>query len=250
VYAIKYAFLGAIQGLTEFLPVSSSAHLVLFQEMLQVKENQLVLDIILHLGTLFAVVIFLFGDIKRLLKGRVLFYLIIATALTAAVVILGDDFFPRLFLTPKTLALPLLVTGVVLLLTKKFSSGRRASGQLNIGDAISLGIIQGFCVIPGISRSGLTISTLLFRDIDKETAFKFSFLASIPAVLGAVVFKLNDITQIPTFEYKYMLIGFFISFLSGLLALRVLLAVMRQARLHLFGYCCLALALILWRQLR
>ncbi len=249
-YAIKYAFLGAIQGLTEFLPVSSSAHLVLFQEMLQVKENQLVLDIILHLGTLFAVVIFLFEDIKRLLKGKVLFYLIIATALTAAVVILGDDFFQRLFLTPKTLILPLLITGAVLLLTKKFYSGRRTLEQLNIGDAIFLGIIQGFCVIPGISRSGLTISTLLFRNVDKETAFKFSFLASIPVILGAVVFKLNDITQIPAFEYKYMLIGLFFAFISGLLALKLLLIVIRKARLYLFGYYCLILALILWRQLR
>lgn len=247
---IKYALLGVVQGLTEFLPVSSSAHLVLFQEMLQVKENQLVLDIILHLGTLCAVVIFLFGDIKRLLKGRMLRYLIIVTALTAAVVLLGGDFFEKLFLRPKELILPLLVTGLILFLTKKFSKGKRGLAQLNIGDAVYLGIIQGFCVIPGISRSGLTISTLLFRKVDKETAFKFSFLASIPAILGAVVFKLNDFTQIPTFEYKYMFVGFLVSFLSGFLALKLLLIVLRKARLYLFGYYCLALALILWRQLR
>jgi len=247
---IKYIFLGIIQGLTEFLPVSSSGHLVLFQGILEIKGNQLLLDIILHLGTLLALIVFLFKDIKQLLKKRILLYVVLATALTASVVFLGGDFFEGLFLSSEALAVPLLVTGLVLLCTRWFNKGERRMDDLRVSDAIYLGLAQGFAVIPGISRSGLTISTLLFRNIDKETAFKFSFLVSIPAILGAVILKINDFSQLATFEYRYMLIGLFFAFISGLMSLKLLLIVVRKARLHLFGYYCLILALILWRQFR
>jgi len=247
---IKYIFLGIIQGLSEFLPVSSSAHLVIWQNFLQIQRNQLILDIILHLGTLAALVVFLFKDIKRLLTKQLLLYLCLATALTALVVILGQDFFEGLFAQARNVSLPLLITGVILLGTKKFSRGKRRFGNLKIGDAVWLGLVQGFCVIPGLSRSGLTISTLLFRNVEKETAFKFSLLASIPAILGALFFKLNDFTCLGFSEFRYMLFGFFAAFLSGLLALRILLIVIRKAKLHLFGYYCLGLSIAVWRWLR
>ena len=247
---IKYVFLGIIQGLTEFLPVSSSGHLVIFQNFLQIQRNQLILDIVLHLGTLAALVVFLFKDIKRLLSGRIVFYIFLAAASTVFVVILGQDFFEGLFSSAKNLVAPLLITGVILLGTKKFSQGKRTFANLKIADSIWLGLVQGFCVIPGLSRSGLTISTLLFRNVEKETAFKFSLLASIPAILGAFFFKINDFPSFSIAEIKYVFFGFVSAFLSGLLALRILLAVIRKARLHLFGYYCLALALGLWRWLR
>jgi len=249
-WAIKYAFLGAIQGLTEFLPVSSSAHLVIFQDILGVRQNQLLLDIILHLGTLLALIVFLFKDIRSLLKGKIPLYILSATLLTALIVILGQDFFEGMFASAKKIILPLALTGIILLATKRFNKGSRKIGKLRISDALWVGIVQGFSVIPGLSRSGITISTLLFRNVDGESAFKFSLLVSIPAILGAAIFKIGDFPNVSCIEYKYMIVGFFISFLSGLLALRVLLAVMRKARLHLFGYYCLALALILWRKLR
>lgn len=244
---IKYIFLGIIQGLSEFLPVSSSAHLLLFQDLLQVQENQLLLDIILHLGTLLALVVFLFKDFKSLLNKRIILYVFLATALTAAVVIPGEDFFEGMFYSAQRLSLPLLITGIVLVCTKRFGKGGRTFANLKIRDALYLGLVQGFCVIPGLSRSGLTISTLLFRNVEKETAFKFSLLVSILAILGALVFKLNDFSQVTSVEFRYMLFGFFASFLSGLLALKTLLIVIRKARFYLFGYYCLALALVLWR---
>ncbi len=246
---IKYIFLGIVQGLTEFLPVSSSAHVVIFQDLLGFKENQILLDIVLHVGTLFALIVFLFKDIKRLLTIRILFYIFLATVLTVTVVLLGEDFFEGMFSAPAKLALPLFITGITLLCTKKFTKGLRSLSKLKIGDAFWLGILQGLSVIPGLSRSGLTISALLFRNVQREAAFKFSFLASIPAILGALLFKIGEFSQFSSFEFKYMAFGFFASFLSGLLALKILLIVIRKARLHLFGYYCLALAFVLWRWL-
>lgn len=242
---IKYIFLGIIQGLTEFLPVSSSAHLAIFQDLFGLKNNQLLLDIVLHLGTLLAVVVFLFKDIRRLLKGKVLLYIFLATAITSIVVIRGKEFFEDLFLSSKNVALPLLITGIILLCTKKFTQGRRGISDLKIGDALWFGIVQGLAVIPGISRSGSTISTLLFRNVEREAAFKFSFLASILAILGALFFKLEAFSQVGFLEFRYMALGFLTSFLSGLLALKILLLVIRRAYLHLFGYYCLVLAGIL-----
>ena len=244
---IQYIFLGIVQGLTEFLPLSSSAHLVIFQDLLDVQENRILLGIILHLGTLAALVVFLFKDIMRLLNKKVLLYIFLATALTAIIVILGQDFFEALFRSAKRLSLPLFATGLILLCTRRFIHGRRGFTDLKVMDAVWLGLVQGLAVIPGLSRSGITISALLFCNVERETAFKFSFLAAIPAILGALFFKLNDFSHLSPFEFKYMLFGFFASFFSGLLALRILLTVIRKARLHLFGYYCLILALALWR---
>jgi undecaprenyl-diphosphatase len=241
---IKYIFLGLIQGLTEFLPVSSSAHLVILQDLFKMQQNQLLFDIVLHLGTLTAVVVFLWKDLKYIFNPRVLFYLFLVTAITFIIVLLGKAFFENMFSSVQKVALPLFVTGIILLSTKRFTQGRRRFTDLKIVDAILLGIIQGFSVIPGLSRSGATISVLLFRYIERETAFKFSFLASILAISGAFFFKIKDFSQLGFFEYKYMFFGFLSAFGSGFLALHILLAVMRKARLYLFGYYCLALSLV------
>lgn len=246
---IKYIFLGIIQGLTEFLPVSSSAHLVIFQGLFGLEKNQILLDIVLHLGTLLAVIVFLFKDIRNLLKRRVLVYIFLATAITCVIVIKGQDFFESMFVSAKNLSLPLLITGIILLCTKKIAQGKRGISDLKVGDAVWFGIVQGLAVIPGISRSGITISTLLFRHVEKETAFKFSFLASILAILGALFFKLKAFSQVGFLEFRYMALGFLAAFFSGLIALKILLSVIRRARLHLFGYYCLVLAgilLLIW----
>ncbi len=247
---IKYIFLGIIQGVTEFFPVSSSAHLVIFQQLLQIQENQILLGIVLHLGTLLALIVFLFRDIKQQLNKKIIAYLSLATALTAVVVIFGQGFFESMFFSARRLAFPLFTTGIILLCTKRFGQrAQRNFADLKITDALLLGIVQGFCVIPGLSRSGLTISTLLFRNVQKETALKFSLLASIPAILGALFFKINDFSHLSFFEFRYMALGFLFSFFSSLLALKILLVVIRKTRFHLFGYYCLALALVLWRWL-
>ncbi|NQT00080.1 MAG: undecaprenyl-diphosphate phosphatase [Candidatus Omnitrophica bacterium] len=244
---IKYVFLGIIQGLTEFLPVSSSAHLVIFQDWFGIQNNQILLDIVLHLGTLLAVVVFLFKDIRRWLKVKMLLFIALATILTAGIVMLGKDFFESMFVSAQNLSLPLVITGIILLCTKKFGPIQGSSRpDLKLGDAVWFGIVQGLAVIPGISRSGSTISTLLFRKVERETAFKFSFLASVPAILGALLFKIKGFEQLSQVEFGYLASGFLAAFVSGLLALNLLLIVIRKAKLHWFGYYCIALAIILW----
>lgn len=232
--------------MTEFLPVSSSAHLVIFQEILKIQENQILFDITLHLGTLLAIVVFLFKELKQLVKTKVLLYVFLSAVATAVIVILGKDFFENMFSSAKNCSLPLLITGLVLLATKKFMHGERRLPNLKITDGLWLGVVQGFAVIPGLSRSGVTISTLLFRGVERETAFKFSFLASILAILGALFFKISDFSQLSFLEFRPMIFGFSASFFSGLLALKILLIFLRQARLYLFGYYCLVLALVVW----
>lgn len=238
------------------MPVSSSAHLVAFQDLLHIGGNKILLDIVLHLGSLFAVIVFLFKDIRGFVRNKkILFLTFLATAFTAMVVllceaVLGKGCFEDMFSSAQGAALPLFISGIILLCTKKFTRGARALKSLRIPDAAWMGIVQGFAVIPGLSRSGLTISTLLFRGVEMESAFKFSFFASIFAISGALVLKIGDFSQVTFFEGRYMLLGFFASFLSSLLALKILLAVIRRARLHLFGYYCLAAGLLLWRIFR
>ena len=239
---IKYMLLGIVQGLTEFLPVSSSAHLVILRDLLHLSENRIILEIFLHLGTLLALIVFLLKDLKLLLNKRLFAFIVLATALTSVMVILGREFFENMFLSSERLYLPLFITGIILICTKKFKQTNRTLSNLNIRDSFWLGIMQGFSVIPGISRSGVTISTLLFRNVEREAAFKFSFLASIFAILGALFFKIGDISNLTYFDFRNITFGFFAAFFSGLLALKILLALIRQARLYIFSFYCFALA--------
>lgn len=247
---IKYIFLGIIQGLTEFFPVSSSGHLVIFQELLKVKENQILLDIVLHLGTLLALAVFLFKDIKSLLNKKIIVYLIAATAVTAGIVlltekVLGSGFWDDLFVSAKSLAIPFLLSGLILLATRKYLPGRRALADLKISDALWFGLAQGLAVIPGLSRMGLTVSVLLFRRVEQKAALQFSLLASVLAISGAAFLKLKDLSGLNPAEFRYISWGFAAAFFSGLLALKILLLAIRRAKWPLFGYYCLALALIL-----
>jgi undecaprenyl-diphosphatase len=240
---VKYILLGVIQGITEFLPVSSSAHLVIMQKILGLGGEEAVLAIVLHLGTCLALIVFFFADIKRTLGNKkILSYIIIVTIITGIIGITGKNFFERLFSSVTVVALGLIVTGIILILTRKFMHARRSN--LTVKDAIILGITQGIAIIPGISRSGITISTLLFRKIDRETSFRFSFLASIPAVIGASLLEAKDIGFALRLEPINFTIGFILSFFTGLLSLRILKIALRKANLYYFGYYCIVLAII------
>lgn len=240
---IKYIFLGITQGLTEFFPVSSSAHLVILQKILGVTGNEVALSVVLHLGTALALIVFFFKDIIKLLGDiKTLFLVVIVTIITGIIGIEGKGFFERLFVSVKPAALALIFTGLILLLTKKFMDAKR--NNVNIKDAAILGLTQGIAIIPGISRSGITISTLLFRGIDRQNAFKFSFLASIPAILGATILEAGDISLALNASMRGFAFGFIFSLLSGLLSLWVLKIVLRKAKLYYFGYYCIAVGII------
>ncbi len=244
--------LGVVQGLTEFLPVSSSGHLVILQKYLALGENGYLVGIVmLHLGTLLAVSVFFFNDIKKIINDffmrrntKIVIYIAVVTLITGVCGILGRDFFKGLFASPRKVCLMLIATGIILLVTKKFINGKRSLSELNIKDALWLGITQSLAIIPGISRSGITISTLLFRDVNKESAFRFSFLASIPVILGAFILESSELGRVPGPVIVYMLAGTLLAFLSGLLALKILFHVIQKAKFFYFGYYCLTIGLI------
>jgi undecaprenyl-diphosphatase len=240
---LKFIILGIIQGVTEFLPVSSSAHLVIAEKLLGINEHLIAVFVILHLGTSLALVIFFFQDILNLLRNfRLLSYIIIVTLITGIIGLSGKDFFERLFDSPRLVAVALIVTGIILLLTKKFMQAKR--NTLNLKDAVILGFTQGVAIIPGISRSGMTISTLLFRGLDREVSFRFAFLASIPAVLGAAILEAKNIGLACNLGVDKLIIGFIASLLSGILSLKLLKLILTKARLYFFGYYCIIIAII------
>ena len=205
--------LGAIQGVTEYLPVSSSGHLVIAQSLLGMKEPELFFDIVLHIGTLSAVIWYYNKDISLILKElyiataalvrgdgwqmvsqrypgfKTAWLIILGTIPTAAIGLFFKEDFEKMFASPKLVGGALLVTAVVLFLTRYTSDRGRTIESFRIGDALVIGLIQGLSITPGLSRSGLTISAALFLGIDRETAARFSFLLSIPSILGALVLQ-------------------------------------------------------------
>lgn len=242
---MKFILLGIVQGLTEFLPVSSSGHLVLLQEILEIDSLQLLIIATCHMGTLLALFVFFFQDLIDLFKQpRLLGYILLVTAITGIVGIAGRDFFESLFSSTRVVSLSLFITALVLILTSRFLKGVRKTDSLNKKDAIFLGLMQSLSIIPGISRSGMTISALLFRKVEKQTAFRFSFLAGIPAIAAAFFLEAKEIDLSSLTEISGLLICFVFSFLSGLISLAVLRRILMRAKFHYFGYYCILLSIL------
>jgi len=266
---MKYVILGIVQGLTEFLPVSSSGHLVIFQHMLGITQDVVFLDIVLHLGTLCSLLAYFRRDVYVLVANfitaitdmifrrrlfsvwryddrfRLSVYIIIATLITGVIVKSGKHFFESQFESLPTVIIGLFITSVILFLTKNFYFGQRFLKHLTIKDAIIAGLAQTLAVIPGISRSGATISALLFRNIDSDSAFNLSFLMSIPAILGAFLFKFKevDLAQRSVSIFNLSL-GFIASFITGLFAIYFARLVIKSKNFYKFSYYCFIVAVI------
>ena len=258
--ALEAVFLGIVQGLTEFLPVSSSGHLVIAQHYLpNFHQPGVLFDVLLHLGTLLAVIIYFRQEVfsigssllprpKRDLSPqeetarkvhRNLAFFILLGSLPAAGIGLGfEEQIIRLFSSILMVGAMLIVTGTVLLLAEIIP--RRTSGkkQVGIGDAIIIGLAQAASIIPGISRSGSTIAAALLRGIEGESAVRFSFLLSIPAILGAVVLNLKNLDQIPSGETWAYIAGTVTALIVGLASLWVLKEMVRLRKLKFFAYYC------------
>jgi undecaprenyl-diphosphatase len=204
---INAIILGAIQGLTEFLPVSSSGHLVLFQKFLDVSESALLFDTMLHVGTLAAVCTVLRKDIwavLRKLNQPLTVYLIIATVPAVVFALVCKKPLERAFETGHYLGFAFLATSALLaaaeLLAKRAARASKSGdlknpGEMNWLDALAIGLLQAIAVIPGVSRSGATLSGALSRGLDRDFAARFSFLLSIPAILGAAVLQIRDLAR-------------------------------------------------------
>jgi undecaprenyl-diphosphatase len=242
---LKYIILGIIQGLTEFLPVSSSGHLVIAQHWLNIADQGLILDIFLHAGTLLAVIIFFRREIIELIKTPPLWkYVIITTVLTAIIAVLGKNFFEGLFSSTRVAGLGLFITAAILFSTGRSLKGERLISDLNIKDALLVGLFQALAIVPGISRSGSTISSQLWRGVEKETAFRYSFLVSIPAILGALLMEGAELKHIPGVNSPGPWLGFLSAVIIGLVSLKILRLVIQKAKFSLFGYYCLLVGLL------
>jgi len=262
--------LGVVQGLTEFLPVSSSGHLVLVQKILGISVPTLFFDVMLHCGTLLAVVIALRREIWNLLRKpfqHITALLIFATAVTAAVAYLFKDRIEEAFASGAWLGQAFLVTALALFVSEYFS-GRpgnfRNDAEMGWFDAMFIGLLQGVAIAPGISRSGLTLSGALSRKLERDLAVKFSFLLSIPAILGALVLQIRELYQLLNFQSvnPEASIGFFMGinpafFIAGTLtaalvgfcAVTLILKIIRKRSLVGFGiYTALLGSLILLDQ--
>jgi undecaprenyl-diphosphatase len=262
--------LGIVQGLTEFLPVSSSGHLVIMQQIFGLKASSEVLlgfDLALHFGTLISVVLVFHRDLLAMARGLWLLLrrpaetrlsknngayldlLVIIGTIPAVVAALAfKDFFRGLFASALTAAVMLLVTGGVLWLTRYARALERRLTQLTGRDALLVGIAQAVAIFPGISRSGMTISAALFQGWDRALAARFSFLLAVPAILGGIVFELDGLRDWSAQAFWPLVAGVIAATISGFIAIHWLLRVVQRGRLHHFAYYCwtVGLAALLW----
>ncbi|MCQ2977781.1 MAG: undecaprenyl-diphosphate phosphatase [archaeon] len=264
---IQAMIIGLVQGLTEFLPVSSSAHLIFAQQFLGVTEPSLAFDVLLHLGTLVAVVGYFFKDIVRMIiaffkslldivKGRfkseikrdpykkLAWFTILATIPVGIAGIAFDDLVESLFTGITLPAFFLLITGCLLFASQRMNTGKINIDEINWKEALILGCGQACALLPGLSRSGTTIATGLLLDLDKEFAAKFSFILSIPAILGATVIQLKDVS-ITNVELTAWIAGFAIAAISGYLAIKFLLKLIKERSLDVFAYYCWIIGIII-----
>lgn len=247
------ALLGLVQGLTEFLPISSSGHLVIAREIFHLRDFGFAYDGFLHLGTLFAVLVYFRRDWLAMLKTlgkkgrrsrlfnfqrRLLGWLLIATL---PVVLVGYFYRPLLeeqFRSLLPVAIFMILVGGLYFLIERFASFKRDFPQSSFWDIFSIGIAQAAAIVPGISRSGITISAGFYRGFKAETAIRIAFLLSAPAILAAGIWSFwqSKMTGFWTAGFADFAVGFGVAFLSGLLAIHWLLKILARGRLGYFGY--------------
>lgn len=263
---LQAMIIGLVQGLTEFLPVSSSAHLIFVQQALGLSDVGLAFDVLMHVGTLVAVVIYFYTDIINMIKGfflslidlkegnfipeikkdpykKLAWLTILATIPVGVVGVLFNDAVEAMFTGLTVPAFLLLITGCLLYISQRMNSGRIDVRNFTIKEALIMGCGQAIAVLPGLSRSGTTIASGLFAGLDKEFAAKFSFILSIPAILGAAVFQLKDLSG-GSIEIGACIAGFIVAVISGYFAISFLLKIVRERSLDIFAYYCWIVGII------
>lgn len=249
---LEIVILAVIQGLTEWLPISSSGHLVIAQKYLGL-NLPLVFSVMLHTGTVIVVLVAFRKDIADIIKalvkrdfeteeGRMALLIAVGSVPIALMGFFLHDFFESLFSNLLAVGLALLATGVVLF----FSEKRSGNKKLGIFDSLIIGVAQAVAIIPGVSRSGVTVATGLLRKIDKVKAFKFSFFLSVPAVLGATVLEVRELV-VGNVDVIPLFLGVIVSMFVGFASLKLLQRIVMKEKFHLFAYYCwiVGLALVL-----
>lgn len=260
---LEAIILGIVQGVTEFLPVSSSGHLALTQFLLGTPEDQIFfLSVMLHIGTIFSVLVVYWTDLYNIalefikmcwdgIRGKGLgldnlyrklgLLIIVGSIPTALMGILLKDIFSEVYTSQRVIGFALLVTGTLLWTserTQKFKGNTKSLREMSWLNAIVVGIFQGLAITPGISRAGATISGALFQGINRETATRYSFLLSFPVILGASLFEARDAMTYGTGDVTLamLLVGILTSFVAGVFAIRTLIRMISQGKLYYFSY--------------
>jgi undecaprenyl-diphosphatase len=242
---IEAILLGIIQGLTEWLPISSSGHLAMIQLLLGIKAD-LLFDILLHIGTLSVIAVKfrndIFQTVHEIIRGNINneaarrgIFVVSGCIPTALIGFAFYEPFRSSFENPFIIGTAFVTSGLALHLSRNPSSTEKR--RLEFSDSILLGIAQGVSIVPGISRSGLTISTAILIGLDREEAFRYSFLLSIPAVLGAAFFETakQPLTQI---DWNVSLVGLFAAIIVGYASISLLWRSIQRNQLHYFKYYC------------
>ncbi len=243
--------LGVLQGVTEFLPVSSSGHLALVEHFLRIETPGVTFEVLVHFGTALAVIVFfrrriaaIVTAVLRLVAGRPYdrddarlgLHLLVGTVPAGIVGVLFESRVEAAFGSPGLVSVFLLVTGAVLWLTRRFAPGARPRG--GIRDAVLIGVAQAVAILPGMSRSGWTVSTGLGLGLKREAAAEFAFLLAVPVILGATVVNLGDAFRSGSPPGAAAMAGTAAAFLSAIPAIRVLLKAVTAGRLYRFSYYC------------
>lgn len=246
-------FLGLLQGFTEFLPLSSSGHLAMAQLFLKLRQPPVFLDTMLHLGTLLAVIIYFRVDIIDIIKSligiditakdrseykKLALYLFVASLPAAAAGFLLEGLVEQTFTSLPFVGAMLIVTGAILWFSDAINNKNNDFSHISISDSIWVGLVQAASLLPGLSRSGTTITACLWRGMDRDIAARFSFLLSIPVILGAGGLSLFKAWGDSSNNFSLVFIASVTAFLSGLLAINILLYLLKRQRFRIFSVYC------------
>lgn len=268
---IQTILMGIVQGLSEFLPISSSAHLVFTSnfykvikgvEIVQNTNQEVFLDIMLHLGTLIAVLIYFRKEIFEILRALIIgiktkdfgskdcklgLYIIFGTFLTVNVAFRLSKVAEILVFKPNIVGILLVITGIILLLSEFYSKKISNKKEISLKTAIIMGFAQGIAALPGFSRSGLTIASGLFMGTNRTDSARYSFLLSIPIILGASMvypFLKIDFTEVITYNWFAIIVGTIVSGIVGYLCIKYFLKFVSKFSLAIFGYYCLVVGIL------
>lgn len=261
---LKILLLAVIQGITEFLPISSSGHLAIVSQILDISNDAVLVVVVLHAGSLVSITTVYFSEILSLItqKKKALIILIIIATIPIGIAGLLFHYFKLTETIFSNLLIPgcgLIITGIILLLGMKEENHSTPLAEMTRKDALVIGLMQCIALFPGISRSGTTISTALRRNIKRADAAAFSFLIAIPAIAGASIVKIGsflyknyhqEIPEEPVSPVA-LILGFIVSAVVGYFALKILIATVKKGQFHGYAYYCICLGtvIITWQTL-
>lgn len=241
--------IGLVQGLTEFLPISSSGHLVVIQKILKINSPGNLIEVSAHLGTLLSIILIykkeicgIITSLKSSESKKYIFMIVLATLPSVVFVLTSKSFIIRLFESVSSVAIALIFTGCILYMSGiKYYSNKK----LSLAKGFLIGISQAFAIIPGISRSGMTISLALLLGVSSKEAAKFSFMLAIPAIFGATILTFLD-AQFDQLKIMTtpLVVTALVSFVSGLLALKFLIKILNAGKFYYFSFYCILIGLI------